>query len=177
MDLSHATTGAAGRPAAPVASRPLTAFVLLVSSVGALAAGLVWSHQPPWSGWGAGALVLVLVAISLVLGELRPIPISRGDDSTDQITISTTSALMLVIMGPLGFALFVQCAAVLFDDVRARRSPLKVVFNFSQYVLTLVAARAVSTACWRTSRCWPATTGSARSSCGLPSRPARRSSW
>jgi diguanylate cyclase (GGDEF)-like protein len=143
VDLSHVTTGAAGRPAAPVVSRSLTAFVLLVSSVGAVAAGLVWAHQPPWSGWGSGALVLVLVAVSLVLGELRPIPISRGDDSTDQITISTTSALMLVIVGPLGFALLVQCAAVLIDDLRARRSPLKVVFNFSQYVLTLVAARVV----------------------------------
>ena len=143
MDLSHVSTGAAGRPAAPVASRPLKSFVLLVSSAGALAAALVWVHQPPWAGWGDGALVLVLVAISLVLGELRPIPVSRGDDSTDQITISTTSALMLVIVGPLGFAVLVQCAAVLIDDLRARRDPLKVVFNFSQYVLTLVAARAV----------------------------------
>ncbi len=143
MDLSHTSTGAAGRPAAPVASGSLKAFVLLVGGAGALTAGLVWAHQPPWAGWGTGTLVLTLVAVSLVLGELRPIPVSRGDDNTDQITISTTSALMLVIMGPLGFAVLVQCAAVLIDDLRARRSPLKVVFNFSQYVLTLVAARAV----------------------------------
>jgi diguanylate cyclase (GGDEF)-like protein len=146
VDLSHATSGAAGRPAAPVASRSLTTFVLVVSGFGALAAALVWARQPPWADWGAGTVVLVVVAISLVLGELRPIPISRGDDSTDQITISTTAALMLVIVGPLGFALFVQCAAVLIDDLRARRSPLKVVFNFSQYVLTLVAARLVYSA-------------------------------
>jgi diguanylate cyclase (GGDEF)-like protein len=124
-------------------SRSLKAFVLLVGSSGAVLAGLVWAHQPPWAGWDAGSLVLVLIAVSLVLGELRPIPISRGDDSTDQITISTTAALMLVIVGPLGFAVFVQCAAVLIDDLRARRSPLKVVFNFSQYVITLVAARLV----------------------------------
>ena len=101
--------------------------MLVVSACGVLAAGTVWLHQPPWSGWDGAWIVLTLLAISLVLGELRPIPISRGDDSTDQITISTTAAVMLVIVGPIGFALFVQCAAVLFDDLRARRNPLKLV--------------------------------------------------
>jgi diguanylate cyclase (GGDEF)-like protein len=117
--------------------------VLGVSAAGVLAAGLVWAHQLPWAGWGGQHFILIVVGIALILGEVRPIPISRGDASTDQITISTTSALMLLITGPLGFALAVQCAAVLFDDIRARRSPLKIAFNFSQYVLTLVAARAI----------------------------------
>ncbi len=143
MDVTHPSPGAAGQPAAPAHSRQLTAFVLAVSAAGALAAGVVWARQPPWAGWEGQRFILIVVAIALILGEVRPIPISRGDDSTDQITISTTSALMLLITGPLGFALAVQCAAVLFDDIRARRSPLKIAFNFSQYVLTLVTARAV----------------------------------
>jgi len=117
--------------------------VLAISTAGGLAAVLVWTFQPPWADWGGQHFILIVVAIALILGEVRPIPISRGDASTDQITISTTSALMLLITGPLGFALAVQCAAVLFDDIRARRSPLKIAFNFSQYVLTLVAARGV----------------------------------
>jgi diguanylate cyclase (GGDEF)-like protein len=143
VEVNDASTGAAGKPAAPVHSRALLAFVLLVSIAGAVAAGLIWLQQPPWAGWDGQRVILAVVAIALVLGEVRPIPISRGDASTDQITISTTSALMLLITGPIGFAIAVQCAAVLFDDIRGRRSPLKILFNFSQYVLTLMAARAV----------------------------------
>src|SRR5262249_6353167 len=146
VDLTPTTTGAAGRPAAPVASRSLTAFVLLVSGFGAVAAGMVWLRQPPWAGWGAGAVVLVAVAVALVLGELRPIPISRRRDTPHQTTLPPPAAVMLVIGGPLGFPVFGQCAAVLIAARRARRSPLKVVFNFSQYVLTLVAARLVYSA-------------------------------
>jgi len=106
---------------------------------------VVWSHQLPWDGWNGQRVILSVLALTLVLGEIRPIPVSRGDSSTDQITISTTSALILVITGPIGFAVAVQCAAVLFDDLRGRRGPLKIAFNFSQYVLTLVAARVVFT--------------------------------
>jgi diguanylate cyclase (GGDEF)-like protein len=116
---------------------------MLVSAAGAVAAGLVWVHQAPWSGWDGQRIILVVLAAALFLGEVRPIPISRGDASTDQITISTTSALILIMTGPIGFALAVQCLAVLLDDIRSRRSPIKIAFNFSQYVLTLVAARAV----------------------------------
>ena len=143
MDVIDASGRAAGTPAARPGTRSLIWFVLLVAAAGAFAVASVWLHQPPWSGWQGQRVLLGVLAVTLILGELRPIPISRGDDSTDQITISTTSALMLLVSGPLGFALAVQCAAVLFDDIRARRSPLKIVFNFSQYVLTLVAARGV----------------------------------
>jgi len=145
MALTEGSDGAAGRPAAPHRSRRLTCFVTLVTAAGTLAAAVVWSRQLPWDGWNGQRVILSVLALTLVLGELRPIPVSRGDSSTDQITISTTSALILVITGPIGFAVAVQCAAVLFDDLRGRRAPLKIAFNFSQYVLTLVAARAVFT--------------------------------
>ncbi len=143
MDVTLGSSGAVGKPAAPVRSHRLTAFVSLVIAAGGIAAGLVWVHQAPWAAWEGQRVILVVLAVALFLGEVRPIPISRGDASTDQITISTTSALILVITGPIGFAIAVQCVAVLFDDIRSRRSPLKIAFNFSQYVLTLVAARAV----------------------------------
>jgi diguanylate cyclase (GGDEF)-like protein len=84
--------------------------------------------------------VILVLALLLFLGELRPITITRGD-TRDEVTISTTFALALVLVGPLALALAVQSAAVLCEDLRARRSLPKVLFNVAQYALTLAAAR------------------------------------
>ena len=76
-----------------------------------------------------------------MLGELRPIPISRGGDTTDWISISTTFVIALILLGPISVAVTAQAAAVLLDDLRMRRAPTKVLFNLGQYTITIVAAR------------------------------------
>ncbi|HEX4698185.1 MAG TPA: bifunctional diguanylate cyclase/phosphodiesterase [Actinomycetes bacterium] len=92
-----------------------------------------------WAGLAPQCYVLALM---LFVGELRPIPVPRGDDTTDQLTVSSTFATALVLVGPLGLALLVQAIAVAVSD-RLSGMPRRVmVFNIGQYLLTLSATRA-----------------------------------
>ena len=95
-----------------------------------------WADPQPSQG-----LVLTLLVITVIVGELRPVPVPRSGDVTDMITISTTFTLALAIVGPVSLALVAQGVAVLIDDAISRRSPLKIAFNVGQYVLTVMAAR------------------------------------
>ena len=130
-----ATTAERGR-------RRLDAFVVAVCISGGIAVTTLvvsaFTFAPVHLTWG-----LVILALALVLGELRPVKVARGEEGDDEITISSTFALALVLTGPLTLAVGAQIGAVLLDDAR-RRKPLKrVVFNAAQYSLTLVAARLV----------------------------------
>ncbi len=87
--------------------------------------------------------MLTLLVITVIVGELRPVPVPRGGDIADMITISTTFTLTLAIVGPVSLALVAQGVAVLIDDAISRRSPLKIAFNVAQYVLTVMAAHSV----------------------------------
>jgi diguanylate cyclase (GGDEF)-like protein len=84
--------------------------------------------------------VFLVLALLLFLGELRPITITRGD-TRDEITLSTTFALALVLVGPLALAVAVQAAAVACQDLRTRTPLPKLLFDVSRYAVTLVAAR------------------------------------
>lgn len=95
-----------------------------------------------WTGYPSQGLVLTLLVITVIVGELRPVPVPRGGDVADMITISTTFVLALAIIGPISLALLAQGIAVLIDDAISRRSPLKIAFNVSQYVVTVMAAHA-----------------------------------
>ncbi len=147
MGLTRAERGAAD-PAVPSPARvsALGPFIAAVGGTGLLGTLFVLTFAPHWTDLRAYPAVLGLLALAVVLGELRPIPISRGDDTTDNITISTTFSVALVLVGPLSFALLVQLFAVALDDVWARRSPAKVIFNLGQYAVTLLASRAVFSA-------------------------------
>ena len=89
--------------------------------------------------------VLLALSLMLLLGELRPILIARGEETQDEVTISSTFALALVLCGPLAVAVAAQAAAVTIDDMVRRKSPLKLLFNISQYAITLTVARFVYT--------------------------------
>ena len=145
--------GAAELSAAPLHRRPDWAMTAYIWSVIALATTLLvtavlvtpareafmgdaWSGQQPSQG-----LVLLLLVITVIVGELRPVPVPRSGDVTDMITISTTFTLALAIVGPVTLALAAQGVAVLIDDAMSRRSPVKIAFNIGQYVLTILAAR------------------------------------
>jgi diguanylate cyclase (GGDEF)-like protein len=93
-----------------------------------------------WAGVGPQCYLLALM---LFVGELRAIPVPRGDDTTDQLTVSSTFATALVLIGPLGLALLVQAMAVALSD-RISGVPRRVmIFNIGQYLLTLCATRIV----------------------------------
>ncbi|HEX5016995.1 MAG TPA: EAL domain-containing protein [Actinomycetes bacterium] len=94
-----------------------------------------------WTGYPSQGLVLTLLVVTVIVGELRPVPVPRGGDVADMITISTTFVLALAIVGPVSLALLAQGVAVLIDDAISRRSPVKIAFNVGQYVITVMTAQ------------------------------------
>ncbi|MDQ1486513.1 MAG: hypothetical protein QOJ62_2206, partial [Actinomycetota bacterium] len=122
--------------------RRLNTYVCGVVMVAALL--VVWLARG--SAFGAVHVELLSVlalAGVLIIGELRPIRISHGDGSVDQVTISSSFSLALVLHGPLAFAVVAQAIATLVDDLRQRKDVRRIIFNQAQYVITLVAARVV----------------------------------
>src|SRR5664279_501795 len=110
-----------------------------------VAAGLVsWLGAEAWDdGLRVAVLPVLVLSLVLVLGELRPIRISHGDGSVDEVTISSSFSLALVITGPLLVAVLAQAVATLVDDIRQRKNWRRILFNVSQYAVTLSASRAV----------------------------------
>jgi diguanylate cyclase (GGDEF)-like protein len=133
---------AGARPAGLLGVSPSYAFIGLVVTAGltlmAFTVGLQAAH---WRGWGDVSVACYLLAGMLFIGELRAIPVPRGDDTTDELTVSSTFATALVLIGPLALALVVQAVAVGLDDLRRKRPRRVFLFNLGQYVLTLAAAR------------------------------------
>jgi len=123
----------------PTASRALGPYVAGVCVLGLLA--LVLSLLEFDRASGAPWPVYAFLVVAVVVGELRPILVTRGD-STDAITVSSTLALVLVLIGPLWLAVAAQAVGVGLEDLRRRKDPVKVGFNVAQYTLTLFAARA-----------------------------------
>ena len=125
-------------------TRALRAAVTLLVVLAVLVVAGTAVHELPRVAWTSPALVpAYLFALLLLAGELRPLLVARDDGDTDTVTVSTTFAVALVITGPLLLAMAAQVAAVCYDDLRRRRSPLKIAFNVSQYLVTLATARAV----------------------------------
>jgi diguanylate cyclase (GGDEF)-like protein len=121
-------------------SRILFPFIGLTLVAGVSVLALTLFTQVPLS-WASVGPQCYLLALMLFIGELRAIPVPRGDDTTDQITVSSTFATALVLIGPLSLALLVQAAAVAVDDTR-NHGPLRIrLFNVGQYLLTLTATR------------------------------------
>jgi diguanylate cyclase (GGDEF)-like protein len=109
--------------------------VCLGVTVAAQATSLLWESRT-WHVW------LALAGL-LMVGELYPLQVPRGDDDTDRITVSSTFATALVLVGPLSFAMAVQAIAVAIDDLRLRKRPKFIAFNIGQYLVTLFGARLV----------------------------------
>lgn len=93
------------------------------------------------SGLGIDVVLLSALVLVLVIGELIPIEISRRGRVSDEITISTTFALALLFLAPLGWVVLAQALPLIFDDLRRKKHWTRPVFNTAQYALTFVAAR------------------------------------
>ncbi len=130
------------RPTASLASLALSGYVTAIFLIGAILLGNVLSAQSYRTRWDSMGMISVLVLACLhFLGELYPMLVSRRDGEPTTITVSTTFAVALVLIGPLGMALVIQAVAVAIDDVRKGRPPVRAAFNIGQYLITLSAAR------------------------------------
>ncbi|HEX5333550.1 MAG TPA: EAL domain-containing protein [Cellulomonas sp.] len=100
--------------------------------------------QTPWSAVAQGAWWPIgFLAVATVVGETKPLLISRSGRSSGTVSTSGPFVLALVAVAGVGVAVLAQAVASLADDLINRRTPKKSAFNSAQYVLSLVAARAV----------------------------------
>jgi diguanylate cyclase (GGDEF)-like protein len=86
-------------------------------------------------------VIVLALTVTLVVGEMRPIPVARGDRAGDEISISTTIALAMTYLLPIGISMGAQAVALLADEVRSRRDWTRLLFNVSQYSTALLASR------------------------------------
>ncbi len=125
-------------------SRAVVAYAGTVALSGTLLLSFLCLRQ--WSDtlWTSHDMTASYILAGLLfVGELRRLHVVRKDGDSDRLTVSSTFAVALVMDGPLLLAVLAQVAATALDDIRRRRSPLVVVFNLGQYVLTLTVVRFV----------------------------------
>ena len=120
----------------------LTLFLVAVDGAAALALGLLlWRITVAGVG-DPGVLVLLLAGL-VILGEAKPIRLSRGGQDYDEVTISATFTLAAAMLGPLWCVLAAQLAASAIDDLRRRKELKRTAFNVAQLTLTAMGTRAV----------------------------------
>ncbi len=115
-------------------------LVLLVCGLGGAAAVAVGAGSD--LSLARGVPASVALGLLVLLGELRPIEIARGD-TKDEITLSTGFALALALVGALWLAILVMCLSVVIQDLRLRKPAIKCLYNSAQYALSLLAASTV----------------------------------
>ncbi|HEX8099306.1 MAG TPA: HAMP domain-containing sensor histidine kinase, partial [Actinomycetota bacterium] len=94
----------------------------------------------PWTGNGERGLGLFAVlAVAVLVGELFPIKVRRGQ-VVDEITTSTTFAFALMLGWGTAAGIAVLIASSALGDTLQRKPWLKVAFNASQYALSLGVA-------------------------------------
>ena len=117
--------------------------VFVLSVCGAAASILIYVLLGSDLDYVRAHLALCLLFAALIfIGELRPIIIARLDRH-DEITVSTTFAIALTLLGPLWIAVASLSISVALQEIRTGKSMVKLAFNVSQYVLTLAAVRLV----------------------------------
>ena len=121
---------------------PLNVYLAIVLAAGAVALSFDASSVSLPSMNGRQAIVTAVLAIAVIVGELLPMKLRRGY-KVETYTLSGTATIALILTGPLWVATLVQISAGIVDDIRSRRSLLKVGFNASQYAIGLTASRAV----------------------------------
>src|SRR5437763_6360406 len=84
--------------------------------------------------------LVIIAALLLVAGELKPIPVARGADAGDELSISSTIAIALLLLMAPGIACLTQAGALFVDEMRGRKAWSRLIFNMSQYTLSLLAA-------------------------------------
>ncbi len=114
-----------------------TAIVFAGAVLTAAAVAVVGEQRP----WASDGLFWLLAGMCLI-GEVLPIRLARRENF-DEVTVSTAFAFAaLIAFGPLpAIAMFAGACAV--ADAVSRMHPVKLVFNASQYALSMGAATGV----------------------------------
>jgi diguanylate cyclase (GGDEF)-like protein len=87
----------------------------------------------------AHGYTFAVLAAGVMMGEMLPVKIPRRD-TDEEIVLSTSFSIALLIAGGLGPAIVVQGAASIIQDSIARKPWWRVRFNVGQYTLSMVAA-------------------------------------
>jgi diguanylate cyclase (GGDEF)-like protein len=127
-------------------SRRLTAYLWLVTAVAIPVIVVVGRQavQTGVSGLGTrGITIVVTLSLILIAGELWPIPVARGEEAGDEITVSSTFGLALLLLAPVFYVVVAQAVALIVDGLVRRRRLNRLPFNVAQYALAFVAARVV----------------------------------
>jgi diguanylate cyclase (GGDEF)-like protein len=103
---------------------------------------------------GPRPVVDLCLAGLLVAAELWPFPVPRGEETTDEITLSSTFGLALMLLAPLWLVIAVQGCALVADSLVRRRNWDKLSFNISQYALAYAGADLVYALLVGPSRTW-----------------------
>ncbi|MFI5392776.1 MAG: sensor histidine kinase [Myxococcota bacterium] len=120
--------------------RSFDTYVALVTVAGCSL--LVWFAAQPSLEAAASERAFGLLALLLLVGEVFPISVPRGDE-VDELTASTTFAFALMIGFGTPAAVVAQVIASMIADILLHKSPWKVAFNAGQYALSLGAAGVV----------------------------------
>jgi diguanylate cyclase (GGDEF)-like protein len=96
-----------------------------------------------WSDLNDRLLAILVATVFLVIGEMHPIPVSRGAEAGDEVSIASTIAVALLFIAPPGVACAAQALALTVDEARKRRAWDRLVFNISQYTISLLATKTV----------------------------------
>src|SRR4051795_12965795 len=121
---------------------PLQWYLTTVSVVGLLLLAVAVATVDP-ADVRHRLLLVVVAGLLLIGGEMRPIPVSRGADAGDELSIPSTMAMALLLLLAPGVACITQAAALTVDEMRGRRAWSRLLFNISQYTISLLAARVV----------------------------------
>ena len=87
------------------------------------------------------AMAVAIFTVVLVIGEMWPIPVARGQEAGDEITVSSTFGFALLLIAPVFYAIAAQSLALIIDWIVRRRRPDRLPFNIAQYALAFLAAR------------------------------------
>ena len=87
----------------------------------------------------AHPLTFGVLTAAVIIGEMMPLKVSRRG-SDEEITMSSSFAMALLLAGGLGPAVIAQCVASIAQDVTGRKPGWRIRFNIGQYTMSMVAA-------------------------------------
>jgi diguanylate cyclase (GGDEF)-like protein len=133
--------------APPAGAHAFWAYVGAVTIAGfaLLAWQLSLIHAGDLQSMGAA---FVIIAVMVVIGEVRPLVIAGSSDVTG-VTTSTTFTFALLLWCGLPVALMVQACATVVDAIVFRRAVWRTAFNIGQFTLSYGAADVALRLCGR----------------------------
>jgi diguanylate cyclase (GGDEF)-like protein len=126
--------------------RSLLLYMWIVVGIAVPVIALVASQafdKPPPDLAGREGVILAVFCIVLALGEMWPIPVARGREAGDEITVSSTFGFALLLIAPVFVTVAAQALALTIDCLVRGRPRNRLPFNIAQYALAFISARLV----------------------------------